>query len=171
MSSLTILFVLILFLMSFGNIIGIYSVFGYDADYWEDIFYIICLNVTLWIGVASLCSLFEYDVIIHPCVFLLTSTIFLIVVGLLIWTISTMTSKLMQPIRDELITFVTLDGCVGVFLVISVGVVLVQQRRTKSDIEKLTRTTDDNRNNYISISRNETDVWTKTISKVQKSLK
>lgn len=83
MSSLTILFVLILFLMSFGNIIGIYSVFGYDADYWEvcignipamiddfiqDIFYIICLNVTLWIGVASLCSLFEYDVIIHPCV-------------------------------------------------------------------------------------------------------
>ena len=69
-----------------------------------------------------------------------------------------MTSKLMQPIRDELITFVTLDGCVGVFLVISVGVVLVQQRRTKSDIEKLTRTTDDNQNNYISISRNETDV-------------
>ena len=26
---------LILFLMSFGNIIGVYSVFGYDADYWE----------------------------------------------------------------------------------------------------------------------------------------
>ena len=69
-----------------------------------------------------------------------------------------MTAKLMQPIRDELITLVTLDGCVGVFLVISVGVVLVQQRRTKDDIEKITRTTDDNRNNYISISRNETDV-------------
>ena len=34
----------------------------------QDIFYIICLNLTLWIGVAALCSLFEYDVIIHPCV-------------------------------------------------------------------------------------------------------
>ena len=66
-----------------------------------------------------------------------------------------MTAKLMQPIRDELITLVTLDGCVGVFLVISVGVVLVQQQRTKDGIEKVT---DDNRNNYISISRNETDV-------------
>ena len=86
MSSLTILFLLILLLMSFGNLFGVYSIFGYDADYWEvgidilaviddnedidiqDIFYIIFLNLILWIGVAALCSLFEYDFIIHPCV-------------------------------------------------------------------------------------------------------
>ena len=81
MSGLSILFVLIVFLMSVGNIIGVYIVFEYDAGNWEvcmgyihvlstniiqDTFYIISLNVTLWIGVAFLCSLFEYNVIIHP---------------------------------------------------------------------------------------------------------
>ena len=69
-----------------------------------------------------------------------------------------MTLERMQPVRDELIMFLTLDGCIGVFLVISFGVNMVQQRRTKSDIEELTRIIDDNRNNNISISFNETDV-------------
>ena len=69
-----------------------------------------------------------------------------------------MTLERMQPVRDELIMFLTLDGCIGVFLVISVGVNMVQQRRAKSDIEELTRIIDDNRNNNISICFNETDV-------------
>ena len=56
-----------------------------------------------------------------------------------------MTLERMQPVRDELIMFLTLDGCIGVFLVISFGVNMVQQRRTKSDIEELTRIIDDNR--------------------------
>ena len=34
----------------------------------QDVLYIIFLNVLLWIGVALLCSLFEYDIIVHPCV-------------------------------------------------------------------------------------------------------
>ena len=69
-----------------------------------------------------------------------------------------MTLERMQPVRDELIMFLTLDGCIGVFLVISFGVNMVQQRRTKSDIEELTRIIDDNRKNNISISFNETDI-------------
>ena len=69
-----------------------------------------------------------------------------------------MTLERMQPVRDELIMFLTLDGCIGVFLVISFGVNMVQQRRTKSDIEELTRIIDDNRKHNISISFNETDV-------------
>ena len=88
MSSLTGLFLLIFLLMSLGNVFSVVSVFGYDADYWEvshcivyikisikrlmgplqDVLYIIFLNVLLWIGVALLCSLFEYDIIVHPCV-------------------------------------------------------------------------------------------------------
>ena len=35
MSSITILFLLIFLLMSVGNLVGVISVFGYDADYWE----------------------------------------------------------------------------------------------------------------------------------------
>ena len=64
----------------------------------------------------------------------------------------------MQPVQDELIMFLTLNGFVGVFLVISFGVDLVQQIRAKSDKEKLTITTDYNQNDYISISCNETYV-------------
>ena len=78
-----------------------------------------------------------------------------------------MTLERMQPVQDELIMFLTLNGFVGVFLVISVGVDLVQQIRAKSDNEKLTITTDYNQNDYISISCNETDVWPRTISKIQ----
>ena len=69
-----------------------------------------------------------------------------------------MTLERMQPVQDELIMFLTLNGFVGVFLVISVGVDMVQQIRAKSDNEKLTITTDYNQNDYISISCNETDV-------------
>ena len=90
MSSLTLLLLLIFCLMSLGNLFSVASVFGYDANHWQvnnifdrvildfimfkpflhiqDILYIICLNVLLWIGVAVLCSLFEYDVRIHHCV-------------------------------------------------------------------------------------------------------
>ena len=88
MSSLTLLLLLIFCLMSLGNLVSVASVFGYDANHWQvsnifdrvilsylnllfiiqDILYIICLNVLLWIGVAVLCSLFEYDIRIHPCV-------------------------------------------------------------------------------------------------------
>ena len=69
-----------------------------------------------------------------------------------------MTEKLALPIRDEIFTLVGLDGSVGVFLVISLGLILVKQRRAQARLTKMEMVTDDNRNDYIRISHNETNV-------------
>ena len=70
-----------------------------------------------------------------------------------------MTEKVQTPIGDELYTLVGLDWSVGVILVMIVGVVLVKQRRRRSERDKdKILETDSNENNFISISRNETDV-------------
>ena len=73
--------------------------------------------------------------------------------------IISMTWKIQTPVGDELYTLVGLDWSVGVSLVIAIGVVLMQQRRSQNirDADKILDT-DSNDNNYISISRNETDV-------------
>ena len=70
-----------------------------------------------------------------------------------------MTWKIQTPVGDELYTLVGLDWSVGVSLVIAIGVVLMQQRKSLNirDADKILDT-DSNDNNYISISRNETDV-------------
>ena len=91
----------------------------------QDILYIICLNVLLWIGVAVLCSLFEYDIRIHPCVslcfwcqlnhwsiililqvFFLLSPLFLSPLFVLALKIVLMTDKLLQPVKSEIFTLV-----------------------------------------------------------------
>ena len=62
------LFMTILFLMCVANVLGVYSIFGYDADHSEDIVYIVSLNILICCGVALLCAVLEYNVQIHLCV-------------------------------------------------------------------------------------------------------
>ena len=68
MSSSALLFLTILLLMSLANVLGVYSIFGYDAAHSEDILFILCLNLVLWAGVAMLCAVLEYNVRVHFCV-------------------------------------------------------------------------------------------------------
>ena len=68
MHSTAFLFLLILLLMSVANIVGIYSIFGYDAAHSADILFIVALNLLLWGGVAVLCATLEYNVRVNVCV-------------------------------------------------------------------------------------------------------
>merc|ERR1712156_647672 len=86
MHSTAFLFLLILLLMSIANIIGIYSIFGYDAARSADI-------------------LFKVNV----CVFPLLSLVYLGLVVALAVTVSLLTSKLEEPIQQEVHTLVGLD--------------------------------------------------------------
>ena len=71
MPSSALLFLTILFSMSVANVLGVYSIFGYDAEHSEDILFIICLNLLIWAGVAMLCAVLEYNVRVHLCVSML----------------------------------------------------------------------------------------------------
>ena len=84
---------------------------------------------------ALLCSLFEYDIALHPCVFLLVSSLFLTPLLLLSLKMITLTRKLSPGARAKVMGLVTLDGCVGLCLHLAIWVVLVQQRRARNKEE------------------------------------
>ena len=84
---------------------------------------------------ALLCSLFEYDITLHPCVFLLVSSLFLTPLLLLSLKMITLTRKLSPGARAKVMGLVTLDGCVGLCLHLAIWVVLVQQRRARNKEE------------------------------------
>ena len=68
MHSTAFLFMLILFLMSVGNVVGVYSILSYDAAHSNDILFILGLNLVLWGGVAVLCAALEYNTRVNICV-------------------------------------------------------------------------------------------------------
>ena len=107
---------------------------------------------------ALLCSLFEYDITIHPCVFLLVSALFLYPVCLLSLKMVTLTSKLSPGAGTKVMGLVTVDCCVGLTLVLAIGVVLVQQRRAKDKEEHVIIATEDSGNLVIREVYRETDV-------------
>ena len=115
----------------------------------QDISYIICLNVLLWIGVALLCSLFEYDFFIHPCVFMLVSALFLSPLVLVSLKMITMTQKLSPGAGAQVLGLVALDGCVGLSLMLAIGMVLVLQKRARDKKELVTIETDDSENMMV----------------------
>ena len=127
-------------------------------NYFQDISYIICLNVLLWIGVALLCSLFEYDFFIHPCVFILVSSLLLSPLVLVSLKMVTMTQKLSPGAGTKVLGLVALDGCVGLSLMLAIGVVLVQQKRARDKKELVTIETEDSENMVIAKAYSETDV-------------
>ena len=127
-------------------------------NYFQDIVYIICLNVLLWIGVALLCSLTEYDFTIHPCVFLMASFLFLTPLLLLSLKIITLTRKLSPGAGAKVMGLVTLDGCVGLSLLLVTGVVFVQQRRDRDKEEDVVIETGDKEKMVIREMCRETDV-------------
>merc|ERR1712008_366561 len=117
--------------MSVANVLGVYSIFGYDAEHSEDILFIICLNLLIWAGVAMLCAVLEYNVRVHLCAFVLLSTFYLSTVTILSVMVIILTQKLAQPIRQEIFALVGLDSGCAVALVGAVGIVLVQQNMSK----------------------------------------
>ena len=126
--------------------------------YFQDISYIICLNFLLWIGVALLCSLFEYDFFIHPCVFVLVSALFLSPLVLVSLKMITMTQKLSPGAGAQVLSLVALDGCVGLSLMLAIGMVLVLQKRARDKKELVTIETEDSENMVIAKVYSETDV-------------
>jgi len=146
MHSTAFLFLIILLLMSVANIVGIYSIFGYDAAHSADILFIVALNLLLWGGVAVLCATLEYNVRVNVCVFPLLSLVYLgLVVGLAV-TVALLTSKLEEPIQQEVHTLVGLDMVCACTIVAVVGVVGVQQHRARS-VEKRVRSHQTSSNN------------------------
>ena len=107
---------------------------------------------------ALLCSLFEYDITIHPCVFLLVSALFLCPVCLLSLQMVTLTSKLSPGAGAKVMGLVTVDCCVGLTLVLAIGVVLVQQRQAGGKEEHVIIETEDTENMVIREVYRETDV-------------
>ena len=83
---------------------------------------------------ALLCSLFEYDVTIHPSAFLVVTLLFLSPIILLAFKIITSTRNLSPGAGAKVVGLVTLDICVGLSVLLAIGVVLVQQRRDKEII-------------------------------------
>ena len=63
--------------------------------------------------------------------FLLLSTCYLTMVGILSTLVVTLTGKLSEPIRQEIHALVGLDSGCAVALVLAVGIMLVQQNRNK----------------------------------------
>ena len=88
------------------------------------------------------------------------STLFLSPLFMLSLKIVTMTEKLRGPVRSEVLSLVALDGCVGLFLLLSIGVILVKQRRARSrgDKAEVIVARDSNENNLIRVVHCETDV-------------
>ena len=129
-------------------------------DLFQDVSYIICLNVLLWIGVALLCSLFEYDFFIHPCIFVLVSALFLSPLLLVSLKMISMTQKQSPEAGGKVLGLVALDGCVGLSLMLAIGMVLVQQRRARVKEELVTIETEDSENMNMVIAKmySETDV-------------
>merc|ERR1712037_288096 len=135
MHSTAFLFLLILLLMSIANVIGIYSIFGYDAAHSADILFIVALNLLLWGGVAVLCATLEYNVKVN--VFPLLSLVYLGLVVALAVTVSLLTSKLEEPIQQEVFTLVGLDVICAGGIVVVVAVVGVQQRRRRKEEKRI----------------------------------
>jgi len=154
MHSTAFLFLLILLLMSIANIIGIYSIFGYDAAHSADILFIVALNLLLWGGVAVLCATLEYNVKVNVCVFPLLSLVYLGLVIALAVTVSLLTSKLEEPIQQEVHTLVGLDVICAGGIVAVVAVVGLQQRRRRKEEKRIRCPELSSSNN----NRNEDDV-------------
>ena len=87
---------------------------------------------------ALLCSLFEYDFFIHPCIFVLVSALFLSPLLLVSLKMISMTQKQSPEAGGKVLGLVALDGCVGLSLMLAIGMVLVQQRRARVKEELVT---------------------------------
>ena len=110
---------------------------------------------------ALLCSLFEYDFFIHPCIFVLVSALFLSLLLLVSLKMITMTQKLSPAAGTKVLGLVALDGCVGLSLMIAIGMVLVQQRRARVKEELvMIETEEDSENMKMVIAKmySETDM-------------
>ena len=110
---------------------------------------------------ALLCSLFEYDFFIHPCIFVLVSALFLSLLLLVSLKMITMTQKLSPAAGTKVLGLVALDGCVGLRLMIAIGMVLVQQRRARVKEELvMIETEEDSENMKMVIAKmySETDM-------------
>ena len=110
---------------------------------------------------ALLCSLFEYDFFIHPCIFLLVSALFLSPLLLVSLKMISMTRKLSPGAGAKVLGLVALDGCVGLSLMLAIGMVLVQQRRARVKEELVTIETEEDSENMNMVIRkmySETDV-------------
>ena len=110
---------------------------------------------------ALLCSLFEYDFFIHPCIFVLVSALFFSLLLLVSLKMITMTRKLSPGAGSKVLGLVALDGCVGLSLMLAIGMVLVQQRRARVKEELVTIETEEvseNMNMIIAKMYSETDV-------------
>ena len=68
MSLTALLFLVVLIFVSAANILAVRIVFEYDAVFYEDVLYILCLNIVLWSGVSVLCAVFEYNLRLPLCV-------------------------------------------------------------------------------------------------------
>ena len=68
MSLTALLFLVVLIFISAANILAVRIVFEYDAVFYEDVLYILCLNIVLWSGVSVLCAVFEYNLRLPLCV-------------------------------------------------------------------------------------------------------
>ena len=68
MHSTAFLFLLIMILMSVANVMGVYSILGYDAAHSADLLFLVLLNLLIWAGVAVLCAALEYNVKVNTCV-------------------------------------------------------------------------------------------------------